>query len=165
MSMKKTDLEKSRMMKMSNLMKVAGIPDRFGKGAVVPDRKEQRRLDHAAGLVPFACKLHTGLVAQLHAEVAKQGTTMNELVAELLENGLGSEKAVARDKPVAIEKPVAIPKPVADAKPLAKEKAVAKEKPVTQDKAAAKEKTVAKEKAAPKEKAVTQAKSVTKKKA
>ena len=72
---------------MSNLMKVAGIPDRFGKGGMVPDRKELRRLDQAAGLIPFACKLHSELITRLHAEVAKNGTTMNVLVESLLNFG------------------------------------------------------------------------------
>jgi glycerol dehydrogenase-like iron-containing ADH family enzyme len=89
MSMKKTDLEKNKMMKMSNLMKVAGIPDRFGKGAVVADRKEQRKLDQAAGLVPFACKLSSEMIKDLHEEAERQQTGMNELVAALLGKGLG----------------------------------------------------------------------------
>ena len=37
-------------------------PDRFGQGSgQMPDRKEQRRIDSAAGLVPFACKLPSEL--------------------------------------------------------------------------------------------------------
>ena len=92
MSMKKTDLEKNKMMKMSNLMKVAGISDRFGKGAVVPDRKEQRKLDQAAGLVPFACKLSSEMIKTLHAEAESRKLGMNELVAELITKGLGKKK-------------------------------------------------------------------------
>ena len=57
MSMKKTDLEKNKMIKAASMMKAIGIPDRFGKGSVMLDRKEQRKLDQAAGLIPFACKL------------------------------------------------------------------------------------------------------------
>lgn len=145
MSMKKTDLEKNRMMKMSNLMKVAGIPDRFGKGGMVPDRKELRRLDQAAGLIPFACKLHSELITRLHAEVAKNGTTMNVLVESLLESGLGkptvNEKpAAAKEKPVAGEKAVIEAKAVAQAAPIAKAKPVAKEKAVVKEKAVTKEK-------------------------
>ena len=126
MSMKKTDLEKNKMMKMSNLMKVAGIPDRFGKGGMITDRKEQRKIDQAAGLIPFACKLPSALITRLHAEVAKQGTTANELVAALLEKGLGG--AVAAEKPAVKEKVVAKVKEAAAEKPAAKEKVVVKKK-------------------------------------
>lgn len=92
MSMKKTDLEKNKMLKSHNMMKAAGIPDRFGKdSAQLLDRKEQRKLDQAAGLVPFACKLNGELVKRLHAESEKSGVAMNELVAGLLEKGLGKK--------------------------------------------------------------------------
>jgi len=58
MSMKKTDLAKNLALKISGQMKGAGTPGRFGQAASdVVDRKEQRRRDAAAGLVPFACKL------------------------------------------------------------------------------------------------------------
>ena len=58
MSMKKSDLDKLLGKKIGGEMKGAGIPGRFAQGAsAVPDRREQRRLDAAAGLVPFACKL------------------------------------------------------------------------------------------------------------
>ena len=92
MSMKKTDLEKNKMMKMSNLMKVSGESDRFGKGAVVADRKEQRKIDQAAGLVPFACKLSSEMIKTLHAEAESKKLGMNELVAELITKGLSKKK-------------------------------------------------------------------------
>ena len=88
MSMKKTDLEKNKMIKAAGMMKAIGIPDRFGKGSVMPDRKEQRKLDQAAGLIPFACKLPTELVKALNAEVLKRGGNVNEVVAEMLNNAL-----------------------------------------------------------------------------
>jgi glycerol dehydrogenase-like iron-containing ADH family enzyme len=88
MSMKKTDLEKNKMLKAANLMKASGISDRFGKGNVVTDRKEQRKLDSAAGLVPFACKLPSDLVTKLQAHAEKKKVAMNDLVKELLEGGL-----------------------------------------------------------------------------
>ena len=88
MSMKKTDLEKNKMLKAANLVKASGISDRFGKGNVVTDRKEQRKLDSAAGLVPFACKLPGDLVTKLQAHAEKKKVAMNDLVKELLEGGL-----------------------------------------------------------------------------
>ncbi len=92
MSMKKTDLEKNKMMKAVNQLRIAGIPDRFGRDSTLVDKKEQRRLDQAAGLVPFACKLNSELVKTLHTEAEKQKVGMNELVAELITKGLGKKK-------------------------------------------------------------------------
>jgi len=92
MSMKKSDLEKNKMLKHNNMLKAAGIPDRFGKGSAIPDRKEQRKLDQAAGLVPFACKLSADLVKTLHEEAEKKAVSLNELVGELLTKGLGKKK-------------------------------------------------------------------------
>ena len=55
MSMKKSDLDKLLGKKVGGQMKVAGASGRFGQGSAdVVDRREQRRLDAAAGLVPFA---------------------------------------------------------------------------------------------------------------
>lgn len=85
--MKKTDLEKSKGLKLNSLLKLSGTPDRFGGGGV-PDRKEQRKLDQAAGLVPFAVKLNGEVVKQLHALAQTRGVGMNELVAELLQKSL-----------------------------------------------------------------------------
>lgn len=92
MSMKKTDLEKNKMLKHNNMLKAAGIPDRFGAGSGIPDRKEQRKLDQAAGLVPFACKLNAELVKRLHAEAEAKKIGLNELVGELLDKSLGKKK-------------------------------------------------------------------------
>jgi hypothetical protein len=88
MTMKRTELAKSKMVKASNAVKIASVPDRFGTGSGIPDRKEQRRLDQAAGLIPFACKLPSALVAQLRARAEKDGGDMNASVAVLLEKGL-----------------------------------------------------------------------------
>jgi hypothetical protein len=91
--MKLTDLHKNRGLKIEGDARRAGIPDRFGKGAAqVPDRKEQRRLDAAAGLVPFACKLHGDLVAELRARADAAGGDLNATVAELLRRGLAAKK-------------------------------------------------------------------------
>jgi hypothetical protein len=85
MSLKKTDLAKNLALKLDGRRKAAGVPERFAQGAaVVPDRREQRRRDAAAGLVPFACKLPAELVKQLGERAASQPQGLNGLVAELL---------------------------------------------------------------------------------
>ena len=89
MSMKKSDLDKHLGRKIGGQMKAAGIPGRFGQGAAdVPDRREQRRLDAAAGLVPFACKLPAPLAATLREKSAGRADGINGLVAELLQRAL-----------------------------------------------------------------------------
>ncbi|MDL2339160.1 MAG: hypothetical protein QFE16_15080 [Pseudomonadota bacterium] len=89
MSMKKTDLVKNLARKIDGQMKTAGVPGRFGQGAaVVVDKREQRRLDTEAGLVPFACKLPTALVKQLHERAADHEGGMNGLISALLQRGL-----------------------------------------------------------------------------
>ena len=89
MSMKKSDLDKQLGRKIGGQMKAAGIPGRFAQdaGAVV-DRREQRRLDAAAGLVPFACKLPADLAAKLRDKSVGHAGGMNGLVAELLQKTL-----------------------------------------------------------------------------
>jgi hypothetical protein len=90
MTMKPTELQKYNALKIVNKMKKAATPDRFGGTAsAVPDRREQRRLDQAAGLIPFAVKLNRELVAQIHVLAAERKTGINETVAELLRKGLG----------------------------------------------------------------------------
>ena len=87
--MKKTDLYKNQGLKINSQMKQAGIPDRFGGAAgATPDRREQRKLDQALGLVPFAVKLNSELVQQIHAWAQTREMSVNELVAELLNKGL-----------------------------------------------------------------------------
>ena len=90
MSMKKTDLEKALAKKITGRMAGAGVAQRFGAGAAgLPDRREQRRLDAAAGLVSFACKLPQPLVSRLAERAAAHEGGMNALVADLLGAGLG----------------------------------------------------------------------------
>jgi hypothetical protein len=89
MSMKKSDLDKLLARKIGGQMKSAGVPGRFAQGAgEVPDRREQRRLDAAAGLVPFACKLPATLAATLRTKSAGRADGINGLVAELLQKAL-----------------------------------------------------------------------------
>ena len=89
MSMKKTDLTKHLAKKLDGRMKSAGVPDRFAQGAAdAVDKREQRRIDAAAGLVPFACKLPSEMVATLQQRAAEHEGGVNGLVAELLQRGL-----------------------------------------------------------------------------
>ncbi len=86
--MKRTDLAKNLGLKINGQMRQATTPGRFGKDSVVADRREQRKLDQAAGLLPFAVKLDKELIAELQAQAAQREQGMNELVAELLRKGL-----------------------------------------------------------------------------
>jgi hypothetical protein len=88
MSMKKTDLEKNKMVKTATALKGAPVKGRFAGALPPPDRKEQRKLDQAAGLVPFACKLPSELVKSLSDSATAKKVGLNELVAELLTKAL-----------------------------------------------------------------------------
>jgi hypothetical protein len=89
MSMKKTDLEKNKAMKIDGKMKSAGVPGRFAQAASDGvDRREQRRRDAAAGLVPFACKLPSELVKRLNDRAASHEGGASAIVAQALEQAL-----------------------------------------------------------------------------
>ena len=89
MSMKKTDLVKNLAKKLDGRMKAADVPGRFAQGAAeVVDRREQRRRDTAAGLVPFACKLPTELVKRLNERAATFEGGVNGFVADALQRAL-----------------------------------------------------------------------------
>jgi len=91
-TLKKADLEKSKGKKIDRQMNQSATPGRFGHGAAVAvDRREQRKRDQALGLVPFAIKLDSDLVKQLHALAQERKTGLNELTAELLKKGLKSK--------------------------------------------------------------------------
>ncbi len=85
--MKRTDLEKNKAHKLDSRMKSAGTPGRFAGGAVL-DRKEQRKLDQAKGLIPFAVKLDAQLAEKIRALAASRQVDLNELVGELLLKGM-----------------------------------------------------------------------------
>jgi hypothetical protein len=87
MPSKKFDLEKTLAKKTLGKLAQSGIPQRFA-GAALPDRREQRRLDQAAGLVPFATKLPGELITALGAAAQAAGTTPGELLARLLREAL-----------------------------------------------------------------------------
>lgn len=89
MSLKKTDLEKNKASKLMGQMRQAGAAGRFGQGsAQVPDRREQRKLDQAAGLVPLALKVHADLVKQLQEQATASGVSVNELADQVIRAGL-----------------------------------------------------------------------------
>ena len=89
--MKKTDLEKNKGLKIAGGINRFGTPGRFGKDANVPlDRREQRKLDQAMGLVPFAVKLDSQLVKQIQALAQERKAGLSEVAAELLKKGLES---------------------------------------------------------------------------
>jgi hypothetical protein len=90
MAMKKTDLEKNKALKLNNALK-ASSSDRFGKGSAVEpklDRREQRKLDQAQGLVPFACKLNSELVEDLKARAANHPEGLTGLLTDVIKRGL-----------------------------------------------------------------------------
>jgi hypothetical protein len=87
--MKKSDLDRNEGLKIAGQMKQAGTPDRFGSAANAGvSRRDQRKLDQAQGLVPFAVKLDGELVKQIHALAETNGEGINETVAALLTKGL-----------------------------------------------------------------------------
>jgi hypothetical protein len=89
MSMKKTDLVKNLAKKLDGRMKSAGTPDRFAQGAAdSADKREQRRRDSAAGLVPFACKLPAELVKRLNDQAAAHEGGVNGWLAQTIDAAL-----------------------------------------------------------------------------
>jgi hypothetical protein len=92
MTLKRTDIAKNKFLKVNNKARKAATPERFGDQTAVPDRREQRKLDQAAGLVPFAVKLNGDLVKEIHALAVTRQMAINETVAELLKQALGKEQ-------------------------------------------------------------------------
>lgn len=126
--MKKTDLVKNLGLKIKGKMQATGVPGRFAEGAAqLPDRREQRKLDQAAGLVPFAIKLHHDLVKQLHDLAQAQGEPLHTLTERLVRAGLAAapEAVSAPAKKAVAKKAPAAPAP-APAKKAAAKKAAAK---------------------------------------
>mgnify|MGYP001493725496 CR=1 FL=1 len=89
--MKRTDLAKNAGLKIQGKINQAGSPGRFGNAAgALPDRREQRKLDQALGLVPFAVKLNGELIKQVQEMVQSRQMGVNEVVADLLKKGLAA---------------------------------------------------------------------------
>lgn len=86
--MKKTDLEKLKGAKIGDRIGQGPMTGRFGKDSVIPNRREQRKLDQAQGLIPFAVKIDSELVKQIQALAQQRNTGLNEIVTELLRKGL-----------------------------------------------------------------------------
>ena len=112
MSLKRTDLAKNLNLKIQGQMQHAAVPSRFAQTAVVPDRREQRKLDQAAGLVPFAVKLNKELVVRLSDLASTRQVTLNALVDEVLRAGLAQLPAAASAAPKVAAKKAAV-KPTA----------------------------------------------------
>jgi hypothetical protein len=89
MTWKKTDLERLKAASLADRLSKSAPPERYAKGAHALSRRKQRDLDRAQGLVPFAVKLHGELVKKLHTHARQRGMPLNDLVANLLEKGLG----------------------------------------------------------------------------
>lgn len=90
MSMKRTDLEKNQFLKVNakiSRQPAGGRP--ADQSAPALDRREQRKLDQAAGLVPFAVKLNGELVKEIQALAQARQQSLNETVAGLLKQALG----------------------------------------------------------------------------
>lgn len=88
--MKKTDLEKNKALKIVEKMKKSGTPNRFSTDSAngMVDRREQRKLDQAQGLISFPVKIKQTLVDEIRAQAAAQNTNVNEIVGALLEKAL-----------------------------------------------------------------------------
>ena len=87
--MKKTDLEKQKALKLMGKVNAGAPLSRYASGAApTVDRREQRRLDQAAGLVSFPVKLHQSLISDLNEKAQKDGISVNELMNTLLSKAL-----------------------------------------------------------------------------
>lgn len=91
MSLKKTDMERLRAASITDRLQKTAPPARYGKESAVLSRREQRKLDQAQGLVPFAVKLNSDLVKRIQTRAQELGAPLNEVVAELLAKGLDAK--------------------------------------------------------------------------
>ena len=83
-------MAKSDAKKLMGKMVAPGAAGFGNSGTAAPDRREQRKLDQAAGLVPFAVKLNGDLVQQLQSQAKERDVDLNQLVADLLAKGLAA---------------------------------------------------------------------------
>lgn len=93
--MKKTDLEKNKALKIVEKMKKGGTPARYSgaSGAASLDRREQRKLDQARGLVSFPLKLKEDIIQELRKRAQEQGVDVSEVAGALLASALASANA------------------------------------------------------------------------
>jgi hypothetical protein len=80
----KFELEQNKAFKLANDLKQGGRGRAGAADAPKVDRREQRKLDQAKGLVPFACKLDEKLVKQLKERAEAHEGGISEVLAELL---------------------------------------------------------------------------------
>ena len=85
--MNKFELERNKAFKLAGQLKQAGIPGRQSADHSV-DRRQQRKLDQAAGLVPFPLKLTQTQADRVRTLAQERGISTNDLVAELLQIAL-----------------------------------------------------------------------------
>jgi len=85
--MNKFELEKNKALKLARQLKQAGTPGRYGSDPLL-DRREQRKLDQAAGLVPFPLKLTQAQADRVRALAQERDVSTNDIVAELLQKAL-----------------------------------------------------------------------------
>jgi len=88
--MKKTGMAKSTAKKLMGKMVAPGSSGFGNVEEAAVNRREQRKLDQALGLVPFALKLNSALIVQVEAGAKERGIELNAFVAELLTKGLAA---------------------------------------------------------------------------
>lgn len=81
-------MAKSDAKKLMGKMDAPGMSGFEKTGLPAVDRREQRKLDQAQGLVPFAVKLNSTLVDELKALAKSGDADLNQVVAALLKKGL-----------------------------------------------------------------------------
>lgn len=87
--MKAVQLAKIKGAKLGDGKAQPSTPGRFGERIPrAPTRREQRAQEQVLGLVPFAVKLESDLVTQIHARAKERKVTLDEIAAELLKKGL-----------------------------------------------------------------------------
>lgn len=90
---KPSELQKQQGKKVVERMRREPASERYGAGASgIHERREQRKRDQAAGLVPFAVKLPADLVADLQERAQAEGTSLNALTAALLADALARSR-------------------------------------------------------------------------
>lgn len=90
--MKKTDLEKNKALKLLEKRKHGITPSRFAgdSASEAVDRREQRRLDQAQGLVAFPVKLQQAVIDEIRARATATGVSTNDIMGDLLAAALKS---------------------------------------------------------------------------
>lgn len=86
--MNKFQLERIKAYKIVSQLKQSGIAANQQNQTPAVDRREQRKQDQAAGLVPFALKIKQTQADQLRELAKERGVSTNEIVTELLQKAL-----------------------------------------------------------------------------